>query len=124
MCLSGDTCSGNTKLASGGDGFTCVETCASGKYEENSENGEPRCVNDCAHWWYRAEDNGLCKEQKWRRDTAIAVPIAAVALILVIIAAVCACRKRASAAQAEGVAMSAAVETGEKRDEHGKDEVV
>ena len=37
-------------------------------------------MEECAHWWHRAED-GLCKEQKWRKSTAIAVPVVVVVVL-------------------------------------------
>ena len=86
VCLAEDICTGSLRLISGGDDHTCVSACPSGKFEEDAETKEFRCVEDCAHWWYRAED-GLCKEQKWRKNTAIAVPIVVVVAIIAVVVA-------------------------------------
>ena len=72
------------KLADDNYGYTCVSTCSTEKFEEDENTKELRCVEDCAHWWYRAED-GLCKEQKWRKNTAIAVPIVVVIAIVAVV---------------------------------------
>lgn len=64
-------------------GYTCVSKCSSGKYEEH--DSELRCVEDCAHWWYKTDDDGLCKEEAWRKNTAIAVPIVVIVVIVVVI---------------------------------------
>ena len=89
------TCTEKERCNDYGEGYklkdekscTCVAACESEKYEENENTMELRCVDDCAHWWYRTEDDGRCKEQKWRRDTAIAVPIVVVIVILAVVIA-------------------------------------
>ena len=60
-CMADDVCKGDLKLMDDGSGHTCVSTCSTEKFEEDENTKELRCVEDCAHWWYRAED-GLCKE--------------------------------------------------------------
>ena len=50
-------------------------------------------MEDCAHWWYRAEDDGFCKEQKWRKNTAIAVPIVVIVAIVAVVVAFVAGKK-------------------------------
>ena len=39
-------------------------------------------MDECPEWWYQTNSKGLCEEQAWRRDTAIAVPV-----VVVIVAA-------------------------------------
>ena len=91
-CISDEVCKGDLKLADDGFGYTCVSTCSTEKFEEDKDTAELRCVEDCSHWWYRAED-GLCKEQKWRKNTAIAVPIVVVVAIIAVVVAFVAGKK-------------------------------
>lgn len=77
ICVEAGVCSGDLKLAIGSADL-CVRDCA--KWVQ--EGDELRCVEDCAHWWDRAED-GLCKEQKWRRTTAIVVPVVMGVLVII-----------------------------------------
>ena len=79
ICVEAGVCSGDLKLAIGSADL-CVRDCA--KWIQ--EGDELRCVEDCAHWWDRAED-GLCKEQKWRKNTAIAVPIVVIVAIVAVV---------------------------------------
>ena len=52
-------------------------------------------MNDCAHWWYKSDDAGLCKEEAWRKDVAIVVPVVAVVVIvIVVVTAIICCRKK------------------------------
>ena len=77
-------------ISSAGD--ECVVECALWV----KESDELRCVDECPHWWYTAED-GLCKEEAWRKDTAIAVPIVVVVLAVAAVVALLVIRKRKSA---------------------------
>ena len=52
----------------------CVEFCESWKFEEDESTKERRCVADCKAWYWTVQ-NGRCTEEKWRLNTAIAVPI-------------------------------------------------
>ena len=92
-CLSADVCQGDWKLVDDGFGYTCTSACSTEKYEEDAETKELRCVEECAHWWHRAED-GLCKEQKWRKSTAIAVPVVVVVVIAGVLLAVLILRRQ------------------------------
>ena len=91
-CISDEVCKGDLKLADDGFGYTCVSACSTEKFEEDEDTAELRCVEDCAHWWYRAED-GLCEEQKWRKNTAIAVPVVVVVAIIAVVVAFVAGKK-------------------------------
>lgn len=84
-CITEDVCSGGLKLAQDGDGFTCVSECESGKHEEDDASKELRCVQDCAHWWYAADDTGLCKASGWLKSTVIVVPIVVVVVVIVVV---------------------------------------
>ena len=88
ICVEAGVCSGDLKLAIGSADL-CVRDCA--KWIQ--EGDELRCVEDCAHWWDRAED-GLCKEQKWRKSTAIAVPVVVVVVIAGVLLAVLILRRK------------------------------
>lgn len=61
-------------------------------------SGEQHCVDECANWWYRANDYGLCEEQKWRKNTAIAVPIVVVLMVVIVVVAVVLVRRNAKKA--------------------------
>ena len=79
FCIRGaEICQDGSKLQQ--DSFVCVQTCD--KYEEDEDTTELKCVEDCSHWWYKADEAGKCEEQKWRKNTAIAVPV-----VVVIVAA-------------------------------------
>ena len=54
-------------------------------------------MDKCPDWWYNS-DSGLCKEEIWRKSTAIAVPIAAAAVIAAVIVAVILVKRRAKGA--------------------------
>ena len=70
-------------------GNACVVECALWV----KESDELRCVDECPHWWYTAED-GLCKEEAWRKDTAIAVPVVVVVLIIAVVVAIVIVKKK------------------------------
>lgn len=38
-------------------------------------------MTECAHWWFKPNNDGRCEEQRWRKSTAIAVPVVVVAAI-------------------------------------------
>lgn len=100
QCVSNsaaDQCPDGMKLDQ--DGETCVEKCESGKYQQDEETKQMRCVKDCEHWWYKAQSDGFCEEQKWRKSTAIAVPIVVVvvAVVVAVIVVVAVTRKRKNA---------------------------
>ena len=78
-CIGVNICINGMKLADDGLGYTCVETCESGKFEEDEKTKELRCVKDCKAWYWTVKD-GRCTEEKWRLNTAIAVPIVVVIL--------------------------------------------
>ena len=61
------------------DGVSCVQTCEFAAHET-----EQRCVEECDSWYSRVED-GRCKEQTWRKSTAIAVQIVAVVAIAAVV---------------------------------------
>ena len=94
-CIKNDRCNDYKKGYKLADekSYTCVASCESEKYEEDENTMEPRCVDDCAHWWYRTEDDGRCKEQKWRKNTAIAVPVVVVVVIIAVVVAFIAVKK-------------------------------
>ena len=54
---------------------------------------ELRCVEKCPEWWYSSEP-GLCREEKWRKSTAISVPIAVVVVAAAVILAVLMVRRK------------------------------
>lgn len=62
------------------DGMTCVAKCPDDKYED--DNAEHKCVKKCQKWWYKPNSDGLCKEEVWRKNTAIAVPAALVGIVI------------------------------------------
>ena len=77
------------------DESLCVENCA--RWVKNADTNELKCVDECPDWWYSSE-KGLCKEEVWRKNTAIAVPIAAVAVIAAVIVAVILVKRRTKGA--------------------------
>lgn len=84
-CIKNDRCNDYKRgyKLEDDNSYTCVASCESEKYEEDENTMELRCVDDCAHWWYRTEDDGRCKEQKWKKNTAIAVPVVVIIIIIV-----------------------------------------
>ena len=54
---------------------------------------ELRCVEKCPEWWYSSEP-GLCREEKWRKSTAISVPIAVVVVAAAVLLTVFIVRRR------------------------------
>ena len=64
---------------------------------KNEATSELRCVDECPGWWYSSE-KGLCKEEVWRKNTAIAVPVVAAAVIAAVIVAVVLVKRRAKGA--------------------------
>ena len=77
------------------DEFLCVAECA--RWVKDADTSELKCVNECPGWWY-SSDGGLCKEEVWRKNTAIAVPIAAAVVIAAVIVAVILVKRRAKGA--------------------------
>ena len=77
------------------DGFLYVTDCA--RWTKDETTSELKCVDECPDWWYSSE-KGLCKEEVWRKNTAIAVPIAAVAVIAAVIVAVILVKRRTKGA--------------------------
>ena len=39
-------------------------------------------MKKCQEWWYKPNSDGLCKEEVWRKNTAIAVPAALVGIVI------------------------------------------
>ena len=75
-----------------------MSVCDSAKYERTL-TGELHCVDECADWWYRANDYGLCEEQKWRKNTAIAVPIVVVLVLVIAVVVIVLVRKASKKAE-------------------------
>ena len=82
-CLQAETCKQADMRQSMTAEKTCVATCD--LYYEDKDEDEYKCVEKCPHWWYRTEDDGRCKEQKWKKNTAIAVPVVVIIVIIVIV---------------------------------------
>ena len=78
-----------------GDEFLCVAEWA--RWTKDADTSELKCVDECPDWWYSSE-NGLCKEEIWRKNTAIAVPIAAAVVIAAVVVAVILVKRRAKGA--------------------------
>ena len=92
-CLQTSVCPAGLKLSP--DGYTCVSDCE--RWAEDASTGELRCVDECPGWWY-SEDGGFCKEEKWRKSTAIAVPVALVVVVLAVILTIVLVRRKRSVA--------------------------
>ena len=98
-CMTESICQGDLKLLDDGYGYTCVSSCPSGKYEEDEETKELRCVDECAGV---ASEDGLCQEvesppdNQRNRSGLIAGIVVLVVLVLVAIAVTVAlvCMKR------------------------------
>ena len=88
-CTALEACSEGTKLAL--DGHTCVSDCE--RWTEDADTAELRCVEECPGWWYSSEP-GLCREEKWRKSTAISVPIAVVVVAAAVLLAVLMVRRK------------------------------
>ena len=88
-CTALEVCPEGTKLAL--DGYTCVSDCE--RWTEDADTAELRCVGECPGWWYSSEP-GLCKEEKWRKSTAISVPIAVVVVAAAVLLAVLMVRRK------------------------------
>ena len=73
-------CANGLKLEQNGDGATCVSTCEKKTYSKDEKTKELQCVSECKNWWHIEQSDGLCEEEVWRRDTAIAVPIVVIIL--------------------------------------------
>ena len=58
-CITDNICRGDLKLAEDGFGYTCVSSCSSGKFEEDADTKELRCVDECAGG---VDSDGLCQE--------------------------------------------------------------
>ena len=97
-CTADETCPPNTWVSMD-DEFLCVTECE--RWVKDAATSELRCVDECPDWWY-SSDGGLCVEEIWRKNTAIAVPIAVVALAAIAIITVIIVKKRGKAkAQAQ-----------------------
>lgn len=88
-CTALEACSEGTKLAL--DGHTCVRSCE--RWTEDADTAELRCVEECPGWWYSSEP-GLCREEKWRKSTAISVPIAVVVVAAAVLLTVFMVRRK------------------------------
>lgn len=62
------------------------------------DGGELQCVEECPHWWYKERD-GICKEEKWRKSTAIAVPIVLVVAVAITVVVILILKKKRAAKQ-------------------------
>ena len=69
----------------------CVDKCE--RWTEDAETKELKCTEKCPEWWYSDKD-GLCKEEKWRKSTAISVPIAVVVVLAAILLTVLLIRRK------------------------------
>ena len=90
VCLAADTCTGELKLKAE-DEHMCVTDCA--RWTEDAETNELKCTEKCPEWWYSSEP-GLCREEKWRKSTAISVPIAVVVVAAAVLLTVFIVRRR------------------------------
>ena len=73
------------KLQLNGDDVTCVSACEGKTFSEDEKTKELKCVDKCEHWWYKEQSDGLCKKEAWRKNTAIAIPIAVVAIAVIVV---------------------------------------
>ena len=96
VCLASETCPEGTKLST--DGQLCTTSCD--LWTEDAQNGELRCVDACPGWWYSSE-NGLCVEEKWRKSTAIAVPVVVVVILAGVVLGIIIIRKKMKAKAAK-----------------------
>ena len=96
VCLASETCPEGTKLST--DGQLCTTSCD--LWTEDELTKEPHCVDTCPGWWYRSE-NGLCVEEKWRKSTAIAVPVVVVVILAGIVLTIVIIRKKTKAKAAK-----------------------
>ena len=97
ICLAKEICTGKLKL-SREDGQLCVTSCD--LWTEDAQSGELHCADSCPDWWYSSDD-GLCKEEKWRKSTAIAVPVVVVVILAGVILAIVMVRKKMKAKAAK-----------------------
>ena len=88
-CTALEACPEGTKLAL--DSYACVSDCE--RWTEDADTSELRCVEECPGWWYSSEP-GLCREEKWRKSTAISVPIAVVVVAVAVLLAVLIVKRR------------------------------
>ena len=98
ICVTAETCPEGTKLST--DGQTCVTSCDT--WTEDAQSGELHCVEACPGWWYSSED-GLCVEEKWRKSTAITVPVVVVVILAGIIITIVIVRKKTKAKATKAV---------------------
>ena len=54
-------------------------------------------MEKCPHWWYKEQDNGFCKKEAWRKNTAIAVPIVVVVVAVAVVVVVLVLKKKRTA---------------------------
>ena len=92
VCLASETCPEGTKLST--DEQLCVTECD--LWTEDAPTGELRCTDSCPGWWY-SSDGGLCVEEKWRKSTAIAVPVVVVVILAGIVLGIIIIRKKTKA---------------------------
>ena len=93
-CTADEVCPPNTWVDAD-DEFLCVEDCT--RWTKDAATSELKCVDECPGWWYVSE-NGLCKEEVWRKNTAITVPVVAAVVIAAVIMAVILVKRRAKGA--------------------------
>ena len=91
-CIDTAICMDGLKLDEDSD-YLCVEECDE-YYEEDDDTGELRCVDECSHWWYMPNDDGLCKEEVWRKNTAIIVPVVVVVVAIVVVVVILLLKKK------------------------------
>ena len=92
VCLAAETCPEGTKLST--DEQLCVTECD--LWTEDELTKELRCTDACPGWWYSSED-GLCVEGKWRKSTAIAVPVVVIVLLAGVALTIVIIRKKTKA---------------------------
>ena len=97
ICLAKEICTGKLKL-SREDEQLCVTSCDI--WTDDTQSGELCCVDTCPGWWYSSED-GLCVEEKWRKSTAIAVPVIVVVILAGIVLTIVIIRKKTKAKAAK-----------------------
>ena len=112
-CVSQKECTGYS-YSLDGDFLKCVskEECAEMKLLTFTHKEVSECADKCPEWWYK-EDGSACVEEAWRKNTAIAVPVAVVvAVIAAVLAVLLVRRKRTPKAQR--------AQNGEKGEENEK----
>lgn len=62
--------------------------------------GVRTCADACPAWWYRAEDS-FCRDETWRKSTAIAVPVAVLLAAAVVLVVIIVVRRKKTAPEGE-----------------------